>query len=115
MRRRPRGCVGPTIGSAGRALRKVHTEFRRHDGLVPASPECPTEEFLVGIRAIGLRSVEEVDTEINCPVDRGDRLCLVRFAVQVAHSHTAESNGRDFQVVVSKFALLHFLDALSCA
>ncbi len=72
---------GPTVGSAGRALRKLPTEFRRHNGLVPASLERPTEEFLVGIGAIGLCSVEEIDTEINCAVDRGDRLRLVRFAV----------------------------------
>src|ERR1700675_3717229 len=50
---------GPPIGSAGRAaLRKVPTEFRRHNGPVPAPLEGPTEEFLVGIGAIGLRSIE---------------------------------------------------------
>src|SRR5260370_912670 len=59
---------GPTIGSAGRPLHKVPTKFRRHNGLVPAPLERPTEEFLVGIGAIGLCSVEEVDTEINCAV-----------------------------------------------
>src|ERR1700730_679854 len=64
-------------------------EFRRHNGLVPAPLEGPTEELLVGIGAVGLRSVEEVDTEFNCAVDRGDRLRLVRFAVVVAHSHAA--------------------------
>src|SRR5258708_12604331 len=80
---------GPTIGSTGRALRKVPTEFRRHNGLVAAPLERPAEEFLVGIGAIGLRSVEEVDTEINCAVDRGDRLRLVRFAVVGAHAHAA--------------------------
>src|SRR5258708_12001689 len=57
---------GPTIGSAGRALRKVPTEFRRHNGLVPAPLERPTAEFLVGIGAIGLRSVAQGDTETNC-------------------------------------------------
>jgi len=43
---------------------------------------------------------------------RGDRLRLVRFAVVVAHSHAAEPDGRDFQIPVSKFALLHFLDVV---
>src|SRR6266478_5791645 len=89
---------GPTIGSADRAPRKVHTKFRRDNGVVPAPLERPTEEFLVGIGAIGLRSVEEVDTEINCAVDRGDRLRLVRVAVVVAHSHAAEPDGRDLQI-----------------
>jgi hypothetical protein len=70
---------GPTIGSAGRASRKVDTKFRRDNGVVPPPFERPTEEFLVDIRAVYLRSVEEVDTEIKCAVDRGDRLRLIRF------------------------------------
>src|SRR5260370_31796116 len=53
---------GPTIGSAGRALRKVPTEFRRHNGLVPAPLDRPTEEFLVGIGAIALPLAEDVHT-----------------------------------------------------
>ncbi len=35
----------------------------------------------------------------------------------MAHSHTPETDGRDFQVIVSKFALLHLLNSsfyLSC-
>jgi hypothetical protein len=70
---------GPTIGSAGRASRKVDTKFRRDNGVVPPPFERPTKEFLVDIRAVYLRSVEEVDTEIKCAVDRGDRLRLIRF------------------------------------
>src|ERR1700723_3424624 len=98
---------GPTIGSAGRLPRKVHTKFRRDNGVVPAPLERPPEEFLVDIRAIGLRSVKEGDTEINCAVDRRDRLRLIRFAVILAHSHAAEAESRNFQAAISKFALLH--------
>src|SRR5271168_3367984 len=99
---------GPTIGSAGRAPRKVYTKFRRDNGIVPAPFERPTEEFLVDIRAVYLRSVEEVDTEIKCAVDRGDRLRLIRrFAVILAHSHAAEAESRNFQAAISKFSLLH--------
>ena len=66
----------------------------------------PTEEFLVDIRAVYLRSVEEVDSEIKCAVDRGDRLRLIRrFAVILAHSHAAEAESRNFQAANSKFAL----------
>jgi hypothetical protein len=36
---------GPTIGSAGRTPGKVHTKFRRDNGVVPAPLERPTEEF----------------------------------------------------------------------
>src|SRR5438445_7124992 len=31
-------------------------------------------------------------------------------AVRKAHSHTAEPDGRDFQIALSKFALFHFLN-----
>src|ERR1700722_1484886 len=99
---------GPTIGSAGRAARMVHTKFRRDNGVVPAPSERPTEEFLVDIRAVYLRSVEEVDSEIKCAVDRGHRLRLIRrFAVILAHSHAAEAESRNYQAAISKFALLH--------
>src|SRR4029077_17825204 len=69
---------GPTIGSVGHPLLNVPTKFRRHNGLVPAPLDRPTEQFLVDIGAIGLRSVEEVDTEINCAVNGGDRLHFIR-------------------------------------
>src|SRR5882724_2821661 len=98
---------GPTVGSADHALQKVPTKFRRHNGLVPAPLECPTEEFLVDIGAICQRSVEEVDTEINGAMDGGDRLRLIRFTVVVAHSHTAEAEGRDLKPLLAECSCFH--------
>jgi hypothetical protein len=110
MRLRPHGCVRADYWfrrPRSSKPRNVHTKFRRNDGVVRAPFERPTKKFLVDIRPVYLRSVEEVDTEIKCTADRGDRLRLIRFfAVILAHSHAAESERRYFQVA-SKFAFLH--------
>src|SRR5258708_30069481 len=98
---------GPTIGSVGHPLHKVPTKFRRHNGLVPAPLKRPTEEFLVGIGAISLCSVEEVDPDINCAMDGGDRLRLIRFTVEVAHPHTAEAKGRDLKPLLTERSCFH--------
>src|SRR6266566_4973316 len=51
-------------------------------------------------------------------MNQGDHLLLVgNRAFIMAHSHATEPDGRDFQVIVSKCALLHLLNSsfyLSC-
>ncbi len=43
-------------------------------------------------------------------MNQGNQLLLVwRRSVAVTHAHAAEPDSRNFQVAVSKFALLHFL------
>lgn len=65
-------------------------------------------KFLVGERAVHFSSVEECDTEFNCFPNQRDHFLLVPGrAVAKAHSHAAEAEGGDFQVV-SEFAFLHF-------
>ena len=66
-------------------------------------------EFFVGERAVDFGGVEERDAEFDGRPDQGDHLLLVfGRTVAEAHSHAAEPDGRNFQVALSKFALLHF-------
>ena len=72
-------------------------------------------ELLVRERAVDLGGVEERDAAFDGRPNQRDHLLLVRGrAVAEAHAHAAEPEGRDFQVALSKFALLHcFLLRLS--
>src|SRR5207247_1414942 len=66
-------------------------------------------------RPVHLGRVKERHSQLDGSVDGGDGLALVallRGAVSKAHPHTAESDGRHFQVAVSKFALLHCVSFL---
>ena len=52
------------------------------------------DELLVGEGAVHVGGVEEADAEVEGPVDGVDALLLVRRAVELAHPHAAEAEGR---------------------
>ena len=55
-----------------------------------------------------LGGVEERDAAFHgSPEHRGHLLFVFGWAVRKAHSHAAEAEGRDFQIALSKFSLLH--------
>jgi hypothetical protein len=96
---------------AGR--RRVHpaSELRRDHILVPVTLDRASDQFLVGQGSVQLRGVDEVDPELERPLDRRDRLVLVGRAVERGHAHASESEGRDLQI--RKFAPLHCRSSLS--
>jgi hypothetical protein len=56
--------------------------------------------------------IEEGDATLNRSVKKRDRLLRVgNRAFIMAHSHSAEPKGRHFQIAVSKFSLLRFLNS----
>jgi hypothetical protein len=66
------------------------------------------DEFLVCERAIRLSCIEECHAALECRPNQGNpRLLVYGGPVAMAQSHAAESDCRDFQVALSKFALLH--------
>src|SRR5207244_13128876 len=75
-------------------------------------------QCLIGERAVDLGGVEKGNAGLDCRPDQCDLLLLVgNRAFIMAHSHATEPKGRDFQVIVSKCALLHLLASsfyLSC-
>src|SRR5882724_8183695 len=67
-----------------------------------------TDEFFVGVRTVDFGGIEECDAAFNGRADERDHRVLVRWeTVALAHPHAAEPEGRDFEVALSKFALLH--------
>jgi hypothetical protein len=67
-------------------------ELGRDHVLVAVALDRSPDELLVGHRTVQLRGVEEVDPELERPLDRGDRLALVGRPVErrLPHAHEPE-------------------------
>src|SRR5215210_2851364 len=66
------------------------------------------DELLVGERTVSFRGIEEGDAALDGRLDQSHPLLLVGSrTVAKAQSHAAQPDGRDFQVTVSKRALVH--------
>ena len=77
---------------------EADAELRGQHDLVAPAGERLAEQLLVRVRPVQLGRVEERAAELQRAVDRGDRLALVRGAVEGGHAHAAEADGRDLQV-----------------
>ena len=87
---------------------EVEPELGGDHHLLAERGERFAHELLVRERAVDLGGVEERDAALDGRAEQGDHLLLVRRrAVAKAHAHAAEADGRDFQVALSEFALLH--------
>jgi hypothetical protein len=88
---------------------EVEPELGGDHHLIAEGSEGFTYQLLVDERAIDLGGVEERDATFHgCPEKRGHLLLVLGRAVRKAHAHAVEAEGRDFQVALSQFALLHW-------
>ena len=95
--------TGPIVAAA-----QIEPELRGDDHLLAERSERFADEFLVGERAVNLGGVEERDAAFHGgPKQCGHLLFVLGRTVGKTHSHAAQPDGRDFQITVSKFALLH--------
>ena len=78
---------------AGRRVVHPAGELGRDHVLVAPALDRAADQLLVGQRAVQLRGVEEVDPELQRPLDRRDRLVLVGRAVEGRHAHASEPEG----------------------
>src|SRR5207247_775005 len=60
----------------------------------PAAARAP-DQLLVGVGAVHVGRVEEVDAQVERAVDGRDRLAVVVRAVELRHAHAAEADGGD--------------------
>ena len=98
------------------AAAQVEPELGGDHHLLAEGSEGLAHEFFVRERAVDLGGVEERDAAFDGRPEQGGHLLLVLGrAVGKAHAHAAEPEGRDFQVAVSEFALLHVLLRRECA
>src|SRR5208282_5490630 len=73
-------------------------------------------EFFVGERTIDFSRIEECYAAFHGGAENRDHLLLVSSrTVRKAHSHAAQAKGRNVQVIISKFALLHFFSSPNAA
>src|SRR2546423_13071661 len=112
---RPRDLLWPTI-QTGRTLHPTGIEIRTEvepelggdDNLLAEGSERFAHKLFVQERAVNLGGVEKRDAAFHgCPKKRGHLLLVFGRAVRKTHSHAAQSESRNFQVAISKFALLH--------
>ena len=59
---------------------------------VPAALSDSSNQYLVGVWAVSVRSVDESDPKIQCSMDRCYRFRIIAAGVESAHSHTAKSD-----------------------
>jgi hypothetical protein len=96
-----KGFASNEIGVLGR------TQAAAPAGDTPAG-EGLADEIFVCEWAVNLGRVEERDAAFDgCPEKRGHLLLVFGWTVGKTHSHAAQPDGRDFQITLSKFALLH--------
>jgi hypothetical protein len=110
--RRVAGCehvVGPPVDPARLGIVGVadDPELGGENHLVTAIGDRAADQQLIGVRAIDVRRVEEIDAEVERVVDGGDRLALIGRAVELRHAHGAQPFGRDRQSLCSQRAMFH--------
>src|SRR6476661_2607930 len=100
--------LGPAVEAALPAGIAVESELRRDHDFIAERGEGFAKELLVGEGAIDFGRIEEGNSLFNGRTDDGDHLLLFpgRAIHTKAHAHTAQAEGRDFQITFSKFALL---------
>jgi hypothetical protein len=87
---------------------KVEPELGGDNHLPAQGGEGFAQQLLVGVWAVNLGGIEERDTTLNRRSEQCNHLLFVgRRAVGKTHSHAAKPDGRDFQMAVSQFTLLH--------
>lgn len=74
---------------------------------MPAAAQGFADEFLVEEGALHIRRVEEVDSEIERPVNGRYRFVIIRFPIEFGHPHAAKPHGGYHEALIPKFSLLH--------
>src|SRR6266545_2595262 len=77
-----------------------------HDPLAPAL-ERLIDQFMIVPAAVARRGVDEVDAEIECPVQCGNRLVIIRRSVGARHAHTTERQTRNFELRRAELYVIH--------
>ena len=106
--------LGTAVDACDAALeRDLEAELGGDQRAVAAAVERFGEQRLVGVRAVDLGGVEEIDAEVERTMDGRDALGLVGRTVdpghahEAGHRHGAEADGRDFEALAAELAPLH--------
>src|SRR5687767_12156498 len=95
--------VRPAVDAKKTSVARSHVpEFRCDDRAIASVAERPSHERLVRANTVHVRGVEEIDAELQRPVDDGDGRGVLCGAVKIGHAHAAEADGRDAELRVTK-------------
>ena len=67
---------------------------------------APDERFVVPL-AVNRGGVEERDSQVDCPMDRADRLIVVAGAIRLGHAHASEPDRGHEWTPGSQLPFLH--------
>src|SRR6266571_2086797 len=91
----------------GRSLSSLLTSPQSSGAVASADPGREALAHTMAGAQVG--GIEECDAAFDGGADERDHRLLVRWeTVALAHPHAAEPEGRDFEIALSKFALLHW-------
>ena len=96
--------IGPAVDAPSpRVVRIPHdAELGGKHDLVALGPDGAADELLVRVRAVDVGGIEEVDAQLEGPVDGGHGLVAVAGAVELAHAHAAEALGRHCEALAAE-------------
>src|SRR4029077_20883324 len=107
----------PAVHTDGPTTLRIQfeTKLRGDHHLLAKRSQAFAHEFLVRERAINFGGVEKCDAVFHSCAKQRDHLRLIfRRAVPKAHPHAPESDRRNFQPALSKFALFHSVTSKKC-
>ncbi len=100
----------PAVQTGWLSVLELGPELRGNDDLLAERKKRFAHQFFVDERAVDFCGIEKRNAELHCFADQRYHCIPVRGgAAMITHAHAAEADSRNFQVAVSKFALLHFL------
>ena len=102
--------LGPAVQAAART--QFEPKFCRDHHLLTEGGKAFAHELFVGERAVDFRRIEEGHAAFDGGAEKNEHLLSVfGRTIGIAHSHTTEPESRDFQVALSKYPFLHFLNS----
>src|SRR5437764_790193 len=86
----------------------VKAEFCGDDDLLTHGRESFADEFFILERSVNFRRIKKSNASFDGGPNQRDSVFRVnRLIESEAHSHTAETESRNFQTAVSEFSFLH--------
>src|SRR5712675_2866689 len=73
------------------------TEFRGKDHLITSSFDSPSDQLFIRERPVNVSSVEKVDAQLQCAMNRGNGFLVIAVSVEVRHPHAAQSHSGNLE------------------
>src|SRR2546421_12558896 len=86
--------IGLSVDSDKLLLLRIaqDSELGRDDYFLAMGLQHAADQFLVRMRAVNVRRVEESNAEIERAMQRRDRLFFIAGAVKIGHAHATEAD-----------------------